>query len=1255
MKKAFILVFVLLLASRVPAGAADWPMWRYDAARTALSPEQLPQKLSLVWSRSFSPRTPCWPDPLNQDLMPYDRVFEPVVMGKLMFVGFNDADKMIAIDTETGDTVWTYRADGPVRFPAVAWDGGVYFVADDGCLYCLDAATGALRWRFQGAPYDRRILGNARLISTWPARGAPVVVDGIVYFGAGIWPFMGTFLYALDAKTGDVVWCNEHEGQRYMLQPHNAPSFAGVAPHGAFVAQGNRLLVPGGRSVPACLDRATGEFQYYQLATSGKTGGVFVAAGEKAFLAHHREKVTSLYKLDTGEKVVASIGKQPVIDGNVAYVSGASVTAIDIDAALADPEHVDKAQRWSVEADASGDLIAAGGVLYAGGGNTIAAIRIPEEGATPQVAQTLPVSGTVERLLAANGKLFAVTLEGQILAFDGSGRSARAIADPQPAAAATSATDEVRGLLDGVNARDGYAIVYGDRSETFLDALVAETAFHVVVVAPDAAQVQALREHFDTCGLYGKRVAVHEGDAATFAAPQYMSSLTLVDSDALGAGEDMSRCVARLFDGLRPYGGQLLVVGDIQPELVRAAAEQATLENAEVSEAGGGVIIERAGPLPGAGTWTHLLGDIAQTGKSDDTRVQLPLGLLWFGNNSNMDVLPRHGHGPSEQVAAGRLVIQGIDCISARDVYTGRVLWKEPIAWSSFGIYYDDSYANTPTDPSYNQEHIPGANARGTNFVLTEDRVYALESRACRVLDVTNGKTLATLTLPPAEGEVQESPEWGYIGLYEDTLLGGADFVRFSEMLPEQPKSEDPEWENFDNSASKRLVALNAGTGEVRWQVAAKAAFLHNGIAAGAGKVFCLDKAPPHLTDLLRRRGLEAGTSVRLLALDVATGQPVWEATETAFGSFLNYSEEHDMLIQSTRPSRDTMRGEEGRRMVAYRGATGEVVWDREFGYATFPLIHGKRIVTESGMFDLETGEPLDQEHPLTGEAIAWRWRREYGCNYPIASESILTFRSGAAGFYDLTNAGGTGNFGGFKSGCSANLVAADGLLNAPDYTRTCSCAYHNQASLAMAYMPEADWWTANYMDRGNGPIQRVGVNFGAPGDRRSDDGTLWLEYPVVGGPSPELTVTCTPEQPEWYCLHSSRVDGELRWIGASGVKGLREFAINLGEDKGKRPYTVRLYFCEPDEAAAGKRVFDVEVQGKKVAKALEVAEAAGGARRVHVIEVPDVRVRDVLAISLKPKDGSLEPVISGLEVIGGETAGVERSGGFFKRALGKG
>jgi len=42
--------------------------------------------------------------------------------------------------------------------------------------------------------------------------------------------------------------------------------------------------------------------------------------------------------------------------------------------------------------------------------------------------------------------------------------------------------------------------------------------------------------------------------------------------------------------------------------------------------------------------------------------------VLWFGNAlSNNLILPRHGEGPAEQVAGGRMFIEGPDGSSAAD------------------------------------------------------------------------------------------------------------------------------------------------------------------------------------------------------------------------------------------------------------------------------------------------------------------------------------------------------------------------------------------------------------------------------------------------------------------------------------------------------------------------------------------------------------------------------------------------------------
>ncbi|TFG40525.1 MAG: hypothetical protein E4H43_05565, partial [Bacteroidia bacterium] len=260
------LISVLLLIN-ISSGAFsqhyDWPMWRYDHNRSASTPEQLADELHLQWQVNYSPRIPVWDDPLNQNLMQFDRIFEPIVAGNKIFLGFNDQDKIVALDLETGEELWHYYADGPVRLPLASANGKIYFTGDDGYCYCLNSEDGSLVWKVLLAPDSNKLLGNKRLISMWPARGGIVIKDNVIYTAASIFPLMGTFIYALNADDGTIIWKNEGTGSNYILQPHRSPAFADVAPQGSFVITGNKLLVAGGRSVPAAFDINTGEELYY--------------------------------------------------------------------------------------------------------------------------------------------------------------------------------------------------------------------------------------------------------------------------------------------------------------------------------------------------------------------------------------------------------------------------------------------------------------------------------------------------------------------------------------------------------------------------------------------------------------------------------------------------------------------------------------------------------------------------------------------------------------------------------------------------------------------------------------------------------------------------------------------------------------------------------------------------------------------------------------------------------------------------------
>jgi len=1228
------------------AGDGDWPMWRFDAGRTAASPHELPHKLHLQWVRHFGPRVMVWPDRLNQDRMPYDQVFEPVVLGKTLFLGFNDTDKLLALDTDTGEEKWAFYVDGPVRLPPVAADDKVLFTSDDGYLYCLDAATGALRWRFRGGPSDRKVLGNSRLISTWPARGGPVLEDGRVYFAASIWPFMGTFIYALDAETGQVVWRNDSTSAQWVNQPHRNPAFAGIAPQGAFVVAGDSLLVPGGRSVPACFDLATGAFRYFHFdedreRSYGHTGGSFVCAAGGVFFNHHYDDKVTAYDVDDGYQVIPDLGGRPVVTEDAFYMSGSRIVAYAAAGLRANPHKRADNRLWACDVDATGDLIKAGDRLYAAGDGQIAAIRPPKRGGDGAVVWQQAVDGKVERLVAADKKLFAVTLDGRVLAFGADKTKPRLLDhEPERATPPPAAATQAGAIIEHTGVTEGYALFYGAADGDLLEALACQSQLSIVAIDPDADNVDRLRRRLDARGLYGTRIALLEGDPFTVELPRYLASLTVVADPPAARFEPSDRFLDRIFTSMRPYGGKTWIpaTGPARDQLLEtvAAGRLPGIEARPISE---GVILSREGPLPDSAYWTHQYGDVANTVKSDDRRVKMPLGLLWFGGSSNEDVLPRHGHGPSPQVIGGRLFVEGVNCLNARDVYTGRPLWKTDFDdLGTLGVYYDETYLAR----GQNQQHIPGANARGANFVAALDATYVLQGGSCVVLDAATGQRLDTFSLP--KGDADEPPEWGYVGVYEDFLVAGCDFAAFSKRLPDDAEElkdktkKDLRYLNYDKTASMQLAVMDRHTGEIHWTLDAHHGFIHNGIAVANDTVYCLDRVPPYLENALLRRGKQPPKTCRLLALDVRTGEVRWQQQENVFGTWLGYSKEHDLLLQATRPSSDMVRGEDGKRMIVYRATDGQVVWDITRDYFNPPILHGDRIITHRAMYNLLTGEPILRPNPLTGAPMPWSYERTKGCGYGIASEYLLTFRSSAAAYYDLVADGGTGHFGGFKSGCSANLIAADGVLNAPDYTRTCTCSYQNQTSLAFVHMPDVEVWTTYPKLDIDGPITRLGLNLGAPGDRKAQDGTLWLEFPAVGGDSPDVEIVTEPEEAEWFTHHVSWIEeGDLEWVGASGAEGLTRLELTLAPDAGKpRAYTVRLVFAEPHDLAPGQRVFSIEVQGREVLADLDVVKAAAGPRRTHVVEFENVKVKDTLTVEFFPSQDCpiRKPILCGIEVV---------------------
>jgi outer membrane protein assembly factor BamB len=103
--------------------------------------------------------------------------------------------------------LWQFTAGGRISSPPVVQDGLVHFGSHDGWVYCINANTGNLVWRFMAAPYERKIVVSSQVESSWPVFGL-VMHRGMVCFSAGYHPEAGggVYVYGLEPMTGKLVW-----------------------------------------------------------------------------------------------------------------------------------------------------------------------------------------------------------------------------------------------------------------------------------------------------------------------------------------------------------------------------------------------------------------------------------------------------------------------------------------------------------------------------------------------------------------------------------------------------------------------------------------------------------------------------------------------------------------------------------------------------------------------------------------------------------------------------------------------------------------------------------------------------------------------------------------------------------------------------------------------------------------------------------------------------------------------------------------
>lgn len=1051
--------------------SGDWPQYRADYGRTGYTPSEIPRNLSLKWKIEQPAPSPAWQG--IDTRMIFDYAYEPVISGKTLFYGSSTDCKVYAVDAVSGKERWTFYTDAPIRFAPAVWKDQIYVVSDDGYLYCLSANDGKAIWKKRVCPDDSMVLGNERMVSRWPVRGGVVIKDDILYFGAGIWPSEGIYIYAIDPEDGSVLWVNDDSGGLEMDQPHApARSKSGISAQGYLAIGGNHLFVTTGRAVPAALDLTTGKLDYFHLRKyaggwqKNSYGGsrvmatdshVFVTSGN----IHDRKYIigarNALFRNETGYLETRDEFNSRALAVSPDYVlyidsKDGELKAIKRDNLLIEREvgnSNDDMERqaflntdldfsvpieseikdsrgniirkksintpaWTIQTGKSDaiSIIVAGNTIIAGMLNNYVKIMDME---SKSVVWSTEVDGIPYGLAAAHGRLYVSTGKGSIYCFDGSGTKRPKVIQKAPFNSPYGNNkmyaDAAEEIIYKSGINEGYCLDIGCGNGALSYELAKRTNLHIIAIDSDPKMVARARKRLDDACLYGSRVTVHLCDLYENRYPSYFANLIVSGRSVTDEKTIQDKTAVSHIQ--RPFGGKACFgkPGSIQ--------------------------ISVRGELEGSGQWTHQYHDPANTVTSEDDLVKGDLRILWF-RDPDFIMPSRHGRGVSPLFSNGRLFVQGLNGIRAYDAYNGHILWEH---------YIEDIQKVNDQDT-----HL-GVNLTQGNWCVDNDRLYVRVEdsegspydRYCLVLDTTTGNLLEKYSLPSMPG----SNTWGYIAVTDGTIFGSIVNDEHELFFGKKQHLHIDTSKMYDESIV--LFAMDAKTGKAKWMYKADHSIHHNSIAIGNNRVYLIDRPVPDMGITLRRPSgdkhtkLPAGT---LVALDAETGKVVYKINTDIFGNLLALSNKHDILIMTYYEAHSLLSlglsPEYTGRMSAFRASDGAVLWEVKTGLDNSPkarpIINDRTIFIEPYSWDILTGDKHD-----------FKFERSYGCGMLAGSKHMMVYRSGTLGYFKLDAPDdGTLNYGGIRPGCWINAIPAGGLVLMPDATDRCNCSYLNKATIAL-------------------------------------------------------------------------------------------------------------------------------------------------------------------------------------------------------------
>lgn len=255
----------------------------------------------------------------------------PTVANGLVYFGAFDGI-LYAVDAETGSMKWTFVAEYERRFEGkrlhgyppgfqtipdswdiytsspVVFNGKVYIGSGDGSVYCVDALTGTLQWKFA--------TGDI-------VHASPAIASNTVYIGS--WD---SYLYAIDAETGQEKWRFKTGEDSFIHNQQGFQASPSVADGTVYVGCRDGHLY--------AVDAATGRKRWdyptnkgWVNTTPAIRGGVVYAGTSDGFRFFALDAKTGRLKFTLDAK--GAVFSSPALAGDIVYfgVSNGRLLAVD--------------------------------------------------------------------------------------------------------------------------------------------------------------------------------------------------------------------------------------------------------------------------------------------------------------------------------------------------------------------------------------------------------------------------------------------------------------------------------------------------------------------------------------------------------------------------------------------------------------------------------------------------------------------------------------------------------------------------------------------------------------------------------------------------------------------------------------------------------------------------------------------------------------------------------------------------------------